>query len=344
MRYAALGRGGMQVSRVCLGTMTFGTPVTEPQACDLVHHALERGVNFFDAANMYEGYSRTLGSPGGVGEEILGKALSGHRQEVVICTKFANPVGLGPLDAGLSARHLEFELEKSLRRLNTDWIDLVLAHRWDPSVAVEEVWRIFDRWVHSGKVLQVGVSNWPTWRVAQVSEITDRYGWAPVTANSTMYNLLHREAELEQFPCARHYNIALLPYQPFSGGVLTGKYRRGEPAGSGSRAAEKANWLPPLENTLFDKIESLEALAREASMPMAEYVVSWVLSRPMVASIVVGCRNKQQLDMLIAATDRCIPADHVSRINSIFPSPKPWGGEQVLQWREKTWKLEDSEV
>lgn len=344
MKYAALGRSGVQVSRICLGTMTFGNPVTESQACNLVHHALERGVNFFDVANVYEGYNRTFGSGGGLGEEILGKALVGRRHQAIICTKFANPIGLGPIDAGLSARHLEVELEKSLRRLKTDWIDLVLAHRWDPSVEVEEVWRVFDRWVRSGKVLYVGVSNWPTWRLAQVSEIADGNGWVPVSASSPMYNLLHREAELEHFPCAKHYRVALIPYQPFMGGVLTGKYRRGEDAGAGSRAKEKPNWLPALNDNLFDSVEALEALAREAAIPLVEYVVSWLLSRPGIASFIVGCRTGQQLDVLISGMDRRIPSDHFSKVDSIFLPPKPSGGTQVLQWRDSTWKMEDFEM
>lgn len=343
MKYAVLGRTGVHVSRLCLGTMTFGKPVAEPQACDLVHYALERGVNFFDTSNAYEGYDRTLGSAGGVGEEILGKALSGRRDKAIICTKFANPVGLGPLEAGLSARHLEIELAKSLRRLKTDWIDLVLAHRSDPSVVVEEVWRVFDRWVRAGKVRQVGVSNWPAWRVAQASEVAERHGWPPVTASSPLYNLLHREAEVELIPCARHYGIDLIPYQPFMGGALTGKYRRGERAEAGSRAAEKPSWLPPLDDAVFGKLERLEALAQEAAILLAEYVVAWVLSRPAITSIIVGCRNRQQLDSLISALNVSIPADHFLKVDAIFPPPKPAGGQQVLQWRDNRWQLEDLE-
>ena len=164
MELRVLGATGMRVSPVCLGTMTFGKP-TGAQECEhLVGGALDRGVNFFDTSNSYEGYDRTFGSSGGVAEELLGKALQGRRHEAVICTKFANPVGQGPFDAGLSARHLDRELEKSLRRLGTDRIDVVLAHRWDSSTTVDEVLRVFERWVAAGKVLAVGVSNWPIWR------------------------------------------------------------------------------------------------------------------------------------------------------------------------------------
>jgi aryl-alcohol dehydrogenase-like predicted oxidoreductase len=256
--------------------------------------------------------------------------------------KVANPVGLGPLEAGLSARHLEVELEGSLRRLKTDRIDLVLAHRWDPGVAVE-VWRVFDRWVRSGKVLCVGVSNWPTWRVAQVGEIAAKYGWAPVSASSPMYNLLHRGAELEHFPCANHYNIAVIPYQPFMGGILTGKYQRGQAPVSNSRRAEKPGWLPALDDRIFGKLEALEALAQEAGIPLTEYVIAWLLSRKGVRSIIVGSRTPQQLDAVIGGVERTVPADHFPRIDSIFPAPVPYGGEKVLQWRNNAWTLENAE-
>lgn len=343
MSYAVLGRSGILVSRICLGTMTFGTPTTEAQASKLVGHALDQGVNFFDTSNAYEGYDRTFGSSGGVAEEILGKALKGRRHEAVICTKFANPVGLGPLEAGLSARHLETELEKSLKRLKTDRIDLFLAHRWDARLPVEEVWRVCDRWVRSGKVIAVGISNWPTWRVSQVSEIAVKYGWPSVAASSPLYNPVRRGVELEHVPCATHYNISLIPYQPFAGGIFTGKYRRGQPAAAGTRAAEMPGWVPKIDDGLFDKLEALEALANEMSIPLPQYVIAWVLSRKGVTSTIVGCRTAEQLDSAVAGSEQVIPPEHFAKIDSLFPPPKPHGGEAVLQWRTNAWKLEDIE-
>ena len=162
MEFRPLGSSGIMVSALCVGTMTFGKPLGEAESGRLVSHALDMGINFFDTANVYEGYDRVVGSSGGVSEELLGKALLGRRQEAVVCTKLGNPVGFGPMDGGLSARHLEEQLEKSLRHLKTDWIDLVLAHRWVAGFPVEEVWRVFDRWVCAGKVLSVGISNWPS--------------------------------------------------------------------------------------------------------------------------------------------------------------------------------------
>jgi aryl-alcohol dehydrogenase-like predicted oxidoreductase len=342
MKYHSLGTSSVFVSQICLGTMTFGDPLGESACSDLVAHALDRGVNFFDTSNVYEGYSRSFGSTGGIGEEMLGKALKGRREQAILCTKFGNPVGLGPLDAGLSARHLERELEKSLRRLRTEWIDLVLAHRWDSAARVDEVWRVFDSWRTAGKVRMFGVSNWPTWRIAQISEIASQNGWPAVSASSPKYNLLRRGVELEHLPCSLHYKIALIPYQPLEGGLLSGKYHEGK-APSGSRGAEKPEWLSPPDQLLGEKIDALARLARQIDVPLVQYVIAWTLARPGIASLIMGCRNSEQLDDALKASELSLPKKHLAQVDSIFPPPKPWGGEQVLFWRNEGWRLEDLE-
>jgi aryl-alcohol dehydrogenase-like predicted oxidoreductase len=238
---------------------------------------------------------------------------------------------------------LDRELEGSLRRLETDRIDLVLAHRWDPAASVEEVLRIFERWVASGKVLALGVSNWPAWRVAQAMELSRRNGWPTVVVSSPKYNLRERGVELEHAACALHYGIALVPYQPFGGGLLTGKYRAGETPPPGSRAAEKAAWLRMPDAAAFERLETAAALAAEASMQMAQYALAWVLSRPGVASVVVGCRSVEQLEQLIAAAGMPFPEEHSARIDALFPPPKPTG-EQVLRRRDGEWCLGDLEL
>ena len=340
MKYAPLGRSGLNVSRLCLGTMTFGNPLDEKQCADLVGHALDQGINFFDTADIYEGYSRTFGSSGGVAEVLLGKALGERRNEAVICTKFGNPVGLGPLDAGLSARHLEKQLEGSLRRLQTEYIDVVLAHRWDASVGIEEVLRGFERWVGSGKVRCAGVSNWPCWRIAQASEIAARNGWPPPLVSSPKYSLLRRGIEPEHVPCALHYGIAIVPYQPLEGGVLTGKYRRGQGMPEGSRGNEKPGWMPKLDESLHDRIEALERLAAACGRSVAGYVLSWVLSRPGVASVILGCRNRDQLEEAVKAAGQLFPPEHAVEVDQLFPPPAPVGDEKVLYWRDQGWALE----
>ena len=230
MQYAVLGPSRIRVSRLCMGTMLFGNPLDEAASRRLVDHCLANSLNFFDTSNSYEGYDRTFGSRRGVSEEILGKVLKGRRHQVIVCTKFANPVGLGPEEAGLSVRHLETELDASLKRLGTDWVDLFLAHRWEATASVQEVWRLFDRWIQAENMRAVGVSNWPVWRIAQAGELEHRYGWPAVSASSPKYSLLCRGIELEHVACARHYGTALLTYQALEGGTSLGKILAGSAA------------------------------------------------------------------------------------------------------------------
>ena len=343
MQYRVLGTTGMMVSRICVGTMTFGRPLDEAQSKDLVGYALDQGINFFDTANVYEGYDRKVGSKGGVSESFLGQALAGCRQDAVICTKLGNPIGTGPLDAGLSANHLERELDQSLKRLRTDWVDLVLAHRWHPAVPMEEMWRVFDRWVRTGKTRAVGVSNWPTWRLAQASEMARRNGWPTVSVSSPKYSLMTRGIELEHLSCARHYGVGLVPYQALEGGALSGKYQRGQAPPPGSRGEEKPEWMPPRDDVLMKKLEALQELSQEAGMSVLEYVMAWTLSQKGIASVITGLRSRAQLDAAVEASGKSIPSEHFPRIDAIFPPPKPVGGDQVLRWGEGGWTLEDRE-
>ena len=345
MQYAVLGPSGIRVSRLCMGTMLFGNPLDEAPSRRLVDHCLASGLNFFDTSNAYEGYDRTFGSRGGVSEEVLGKALKGKRHRAIICTKFANPVGLGPEEGGLSVRHLEAELDASLKRLGTDWVDLFLAHRWEATASVPEVWRLFDRWVQAGKVRAVGISNWPVWRIAQAAELGQRHGWPAVSASSPKYSLLCRGIEMEHMTCARHYGISLLTYQALEGGRLSGKYRRNQPLPEASRAVEWPNATSSMEGAFFDQLEALERLAQEAGMDLVQYVTAWTLGRPGVASLIIGSRDEKQLNGTFEALDKTIPAEHLPQIDALFPPPRPLGGEQVLFWREKRgWVLEDREV
>ena len=344
MEFRPLGSSGIMVSALCVGTMTFGKPLGEAESGRLVSHALDMGINFFDTANVYEGYDRVVGSSGGVSEELLGKALLGRRQEAVVCTKLGNPVGFGPMDGGLSARHLEEQLEKSLRHLKTDWIDLVLAHRWVAGFPVEEVWRVFDRWVCAGKVLSVGISNWPSWRVAQASEVAKMRGWTPVTASSPKFSLLSRGMELEQLGCALHYGIGLIPYQSLESGLLSGKYRFGKPAPLGSRQDEKPEWVPRVGKSVFNRLEKLRELSQEIGADLAQYVTAWTLARPGIVSLIMGFRNTQQLDAGIAGLELKIPDLHHKEIDKLFPPPRPSGGEQVLRWSMGKWVLQDREA
>ena len=333
----------MNVSPICLGTVNFGTPLDEPAAEKLVSSALDKGLNFFDTSNVYQGYSRRFDSAGGVGETILGKALAGRRHQAVICTKLGNPNGPGPLSAGLSARHLHLELDNSLRRLQTDWVDILLAHRTDPSVAVEDVWATLDRMVQSGKVRCVGVSNWPSWLMAKACELSARHGWARCSVSSPEYSLLNRQIELEHQPACLHYQVGMMTYKGLMGGVLTGKYERDQSNFSGTRAGAKQAWLPNLDDSLFGKLEAFQKVTRRAGLSMTDYSIAWLLSRPAVSSVVLSFSNSDQLRAAVAATAKTIPVEDQIEIDRIFEAPQRPGGEQVLRWKSG-WVLQDREL
>src|SRR5947208_3932955 len=235
MQYRPLGSSGLLVSPVCLGTMTFGTPVSEPDAIRLVHAAIDQGINFLDTANAYEGYARYLGSPGGVAEEIVGKALRDRRDKMILATKVGAPVGPGPQDRGLSAVHILRELDRSLRRLRTDVIDLHILHWPDREVPLETTLAAMDQAVRAGKVRHFGVSNHYGWQLCELLWLADRRGWPRVIASQIPFSLLRREFQDDLDFCRRHH-IGVTPYQALQGGLLTGKYRRAQPLPPHSRA------------------------------------------------------------------------------------------------------------
>ena len=320
MRYRTLGNSGLLVSPVCLGTMTFGTPVSEPDSIRLVHAAIDQGINFIDTANVYEGYRRYLGSPGGVAEEILGKALRGRRDQVVLATKVGAPVGPGPQDRGLSAVHLLRELERSLRRLQTDVIDLYIVHWPDRHVPLETTLLALDTAVRQGKIRHFGASNHSAWQLCEMLWLAERQGAPRVVSSQIPFSLLRREFQHDLPFCAKH-GIGVTPYQALQGGLLTGKYRRGQAPPADSRAAEKPDWIWRLDDPLFERLEAIEALAHEAGVPMSRYALAWTLTQPALSSLVVGVKRIEQLQDAVAAADLDIPSEHRARIDVICPPP-----------------------
>ena len=341
MDYRCLGTTGLHVSPICVGSMNFGPPFDRDACIELVHHALDRGVNFFDTANIYEGYTRTFGSAGGVAESILGEALRSRRHEVVVMTKLGNPNGTGPLNAGLSSRHLCLELDRSLQRLGMDHVDILLCHRADVSVSCEQTWNTLNRFVEAGKARVVGVSNWPAWRLAQACEVARRYGWAPCAVSSPQYSLLARQVELEHLPACAHYQVAALPYRGLAGGLLTGKYTRSRADLTGTRAGDQR--IPPPDERLLDQLEAYATCARQAGLTMTELAIAWLLSRSAVDGLILGFRDARQLDAAIAAAGKTIRPADAEAVEQIFKAPvQP--DQQVLRWRGHQWVLEDSEM
>jgi L-glyceraldehyde 3-phosphate reductase len=320
MHYRRLGRSGLLVSPICLGTMTFGTPVAEADAVRIVHGAMDLGINFIDTANVYEGYQRFLGSPGGVAEEVVGKALCGRRDRVVLATKVGAPIGPGPQDRGLSATHILREVERSLKRLQTDVIDLYIIHWPDKEVPLETTLAAIDQAVRQGKVRYFGASNHSAWQLCEMCWLAKQHGWPRVVSSQIPFSLLRREFQQDLEFCRRH-DVAVTPYQSLQGGLLTGKYRRGQTPGAGTRAAEKPEWIWKLDDALFNRLEAIDALAREASVSTTQYALAWTLAQPAMASLVVGVKRLEQVQDAVQALEVRIPDEHLAKIESICPPP-----------------------
>jgi aryl-alcohol dehydrogenase-like predicted oxidoreductase len=333
MEYRTLGTSGLHVSSITLGTMTFGTPVAEADSIKLVHGALDQGINFIDTANAYEGYARVLGSAGGVAEEIVGKALSDRRDKAVVATKVCAPVGPGAQDCGLSATHIMRALDDSLRRLQTDYIDLYIIHWPDRLTPLETTLSAMETAMRQGKIRYFGASNHSATQLCELLWLADKRDWPQCVSSQIPYSLLRREMHHDLAFCEKH-GIGVTPYQSLQGGLLTGKYRRGEAAPAATRAADKPDWLWPMNDALFDKLEGIEALAQELGVPMVQYALAATLAQPAMSSLVVGVTRMEQIEDAIAAADITIPAAHLDKIDELcalpWTLPDPVRGPRVM--------------
>jgi aryl-alcohol dehydrogenase-like predicted oxidoreductase len=289
------------VSSLCLGTMTYGKPVGETEAIRLTHAALDAGINFIDTANMYEGYSRYIGSPGGVAEEILGKALADRRNGVVLATKVGMKIGPADDDQGLSRKHVMREIERSLARLNFDCIDLYYMHKPDPNTPLAESIQAFDDLITAGKARCWGISNFSAVQVGELLQLCDQNGWRRPVAIQPAYSYLKREIEKDLLPLCQKEEIAVIPYQVLQGGLLTGKYQRSAPIPENSRQKEKPEWTLPLTGEMFDRLEQCERDAKVLGRTMLQHALLYLLDQPLVLSLIVGIKSSEQLQSLIAA-------------------------------------------
>lgn len=321
MQLRRLGGSGLLVSPICLGTMTFGSPVSEEDSIRLIHGAIDQGVNFIDTANVYEGYRRFLGSPGGVAEEIVGKALRDRRDKAVLATKVGAPVGPGPQDRGLSAVHILREVDRSLRRLQTDTIDLYIVHWPDKHVPLAETLSAIDTAVRQGKVRCFGTSNHAAWQMCELLWLADRLGGPRVVSSQVPFSMLRRELTADLAFCQQH-QVGVTAYQALQGGLLTGKYRRGQPPPAGTRAAEKPDWIWKLDDPMLQRVEGLCGLAGELGVSPTQYALAWTLAQPAMTSAIVGVKRPEQLQECIAAASVQIPPEHHAKIDA--QSPPPW--------------------
>jgi len=301
MDFKTIFNTDLQVSPLCLGTMTFGTPVAEKDAILLTNWALDHGVNFLDTANMYEGYSRYIGSPGGVAEEILGKALKGKRDKVVLATKVGMKIGPEDGDQGLSRAHVLREIDRSLVRLQCDYVDLFYMHKADLATPLEESVQTFNEIIDSGKARYWAISNFSAEQISSVLKICDENNWRRPVALQPAYSLLKRDIESEILPLCQREQIAVFPYQVLQGGLLTDKYKRGQEIPAGSRLTEKPEWSMPLSDEMFDRLEVIKNDAQKSGRTLLEHALKSLLEKPAVLSLVVGVKKASQLEMLISA-------------------------------------------
>jgi aryl-alcohol dehydrogenase-like predicted oxidoreductase len=303
MKLQAIPKTDLNVSPLCLGTMTFGTPVGEEDAIRLTHYALERGINFIDTANMYEGYKRYIGSPGGVAEEILGKALKGKRGQVILATKVGMKIGPADDDQGLSRAHILREIDRSLSRLDCGYVDLYYMHKPDPFIPLAESVKAFDDLIQAGKIRHWGVSNFSAAQLTDLLKVCAENGWHRPVVIQPAYSLLKRDVEKDILPLCQSEQIGVIPYQVLQGGALTGKYRRGQEAPEDSRQREKPEWTLALTDANFDLLEQIEAEAKARGRSLMQHALQALLEQPGVFSLIIGVKRMAQIDDLIAAIE-----------------------------------------
>ncbi len=326
MDYTNLGRTGLKVSRLCLGTMNFGPLTTEPDSFAIMDKALEHGINFFDTANVY---GQKLGE--GVTENIIGRWLAqgdGRRDKIVLATKVFGKMGEWPNQQGLSARNIIKACDDSLRRLQTDWIDLYQMHHVDRSTPWEEIWQAMEILVAQGKVRYVGSSNFAGWHIAVAQAAAKERHFLGLVSEQCIYNLMERTVELEVVPAAIELGLGVIPWSPLHGGLLSGALRK-QREGSGSRSSggRSADGLAANAET----IEAYEKLCAELGQDPANVALAWLLSRPGVTAPIIGPRTMEQLDNPIEALSITLDDPTLARLDELFP-PIGNGGAGPEAW------------
>jgi aryl-alcohol dehydrogenase-like predicted oxidoreductase len=315
MDYVKLGRTGLRVSRLCLGTMNFGDKTTEADAQVIMDGALGLGINFFDTANVY-GWKKGEG----VTEQILGRWFAqggGRREKVVLATKVYGEMGDGPNDRRLSARHIRQACEGSLRRLGTDHIELYQLHHIDRDTPWDEIWQAMELLVQQGKVIYVGSSNFAAWHIARANEAAARRNFLGLVSEQSRYNLVERTVELEVAPVCAAYGLGLIPWSPLASGALAGSGRRDDGV-AGRRGAE---WGQQIIARHGPKLEKFAELCRELGEEPADVAMAWLLRNPVVTAPIIGPRTRTQLEQGMRALELTLDDATVARLDTIFPGP-----------------------
>lgn len=307
MEYRYLGRSGLQVSAIGLGTNNFGGRLDAAASAVVINHALDMGINMIDTSNSYGGtYS----------EEYIGRALKGKRHQAVIATKVSSRMADGPNNAGNSRKHIMTEVENSLRRLNTDYIDLYQIHWQDANVPIEETLRALDDLVRQGKARYIGCSNFMAWQVCEAVWTSRSLGITAFASVQPKYSLMDRAIEAELTPFCREYRMGILPYFPLENGFLTGKYKRGQVAPQGTRLAEGDRGM--FTDANFDLLEALEAFCAERGRSVLELAFAWLLANPDVSSVIAGATRAEQVVANAKAAAWTLTAQELAEVDAII--------------------------
>lgn len=310
MEYRQLGRAGARVSVIGLGTNRFGTDALPQAAVNAVlDAALDLGINFIDSSNTYAG---------GRSEETLGQALKGRWDRFVVATKFVIPVGDGPNDRGASRYHMMHAVETSLRRLQSDHIDLYYVHRWDPHTTVDETLRALDDLVRQGKVRYIGASDFASWQLADANARAELRGWSSFVALQSEYHLLERYVETEILPYCQAHNVGFVPYYPLAGGFLTGKYQRDKPAPPGSRGETNVRVQQYMTDAMYDTIDRLTSWAAERGRGLNELAQAWLLAQPQVCSVISGATTLEHVLSNAKAATWCLTAEEEQEVRTLL--------------------------
>ncbi|MDI6835833.1 MAG: aldo/keto reductase [Rhizobiaceae bacterium] len=325
MDYRFLGRSGLKVPVLSFGAGTFGGSgplfrawgnTDDKEARRLVDICLEAGVNLFDTADVYSD---------GASETVLGAALKGRRDRALISTKTGLPMGEGPNDAGTSRFRLIRAVEDALRRLDTDYIDILQLHAFDAATPVEEVLSTLDTLVRAGKVRYVGVSNFSGWHIMKALAVADRHGWPRYVANQVYYSLVGRDYEWDLMPLGADQGLGALVWSPLGWGRLTGKIRRGVALPEGSRLHETASFGPPVEDEhLYRVVDALETIAEETERTVPQVALNWLTRRPTVSSVIIGARNEEQLRQNLGAVGWTLTDDQVAKLDAASAITAPY--------------------
>ncbi|MGQ9548025.1 MAG: aldo/keto reductase [Roseiflexus sp.] len=313
MEYTRLGRTGLRVSRLCLGTMNFGPLTSEADSFAVMDRALELGINFFDTANVY-GWK--MGE--GVTEQIIGRWFAqggGRREKVVLATKVYGKMGEWPNESRLSALHIKRACEASLRRLQTDYIDLYQMHHIDRDTPWEEIWQAMEQLVREGKVLYIGSSNFAGWHIAQANEAAQRRNFMGLVSEQSLYNLSARMIELEVIPACQSYGVGIIPWSPLGGGLLGGVLQK---VAEGRRA--DARMQERIEKHRA-QLEAYEGFCRETGKQPADVALAWLLRQPAVTAPIIGPRTIDQLNDSLRALEITLSDEELARLDAIWPGP-----------------------